>query len=288
MFTIFGATGNTASIAAAELLARGQKVRAVVRDPARAAALRERGAEIFKGDVLDAASIRESLAGAEGAYFLLPPDTTSPAFLARSARIVDGYVGALAAHPVKHAVFLSSVGAQEPAGTGPIVTPHRAERAFRAVPGTVFTLLRAAYFMENFLGSAQPMKDSGVLPAFGGGETHAFPMVATKDIGLTAAAALMAPPPATEIIELSGPKEYSFVDAAAEASEILGRTVKATPVPLDALVPTLTQLGFSADFAGLFREMLEGLGTGLVRFDGKGRAVRGKTTLREVLSALRA
>jgi uncharacterized protein YbjT (DUF2867 family) len=286
MFTIFGATGNTASVVASELLARGKKVRVVVRNPAKATALRDKGAEVFTGDVLEPASIRESLAGASGAYFLLPPDVTSTAFLARCARIVEGYVGALAAHPVKHAVLLSSVAAHEPKGTGPIVSVHNAEAAFRGVRGTAFTFLRAAYFMENILANAGSMKQDGVLPVFGGGETHPFPMVAAHDIGVAAAEALTNPPNQSEIIELSGPKEYSLADAATEASAILGRPVKATALPIDALVPTLTKFGLSADFAGLFREMTEGLGSGLVRFDGKGRPVHGKTTLREVLSAL--
>jgi hypothetical protein len=49
------------------------------------------------------------------------------------------------------------------------------------------------------------------------------------------------------------------------------------------MVPTLTQFGFSANVAGLYREMTEGLGKGLVAFEGKGKAVRGKVTLEEVL-----
>ncbi len=106
--------------------------------------------------------------------------------------------------------------------------------------GTTFTFVRAAYFMENILAYAHPMKNDGVLPVFGGGEGYAFPMVATRDIGLTATQALLAPPSATDIIELSGPREYSLADAAAEASRILGRQVTAQPVPLDNMVPALT------------------------------------------------
>ena len=94
----------------------------------------------------------------------------------------------------------------------------------------------------------------------------------------------LAPPAATQWIELSGPREYSFVDAAAAASRILGRTVKATPVPLDAIVPTLTRLGFTENVAGLYREMIAAFGAGL-GFEGKGRAVRGKVALEDVLRA---
>jgi uncharacterized protein YbjT (DUF2867 family) len=139
--------------------------------------------------------------------------------------------------------------------------------------------------MENVGGYAAAMKGDGVLPVFGGGESVRFPMVATKDIGRVAAAALLAPPRTSEVLELSGPEEYSFEDAATAASEILGRPVKATPVPLEAMVPTLTSFGFSENVAGLFREMTEALGKGLVRYDGKGRAMRGEVTLREVLGA---
>jgi len=109
-------------------------------------------------------------------------------------------------------------------------------------------------------------------------------MVATRDIGDVAADALLAPPAATQWIELSGPKEYSFADAAAAATKILGRPVKATPVPLDAMVPTLTKFGFSENVAGLYREMTTAFAGGL-GFEGTGRAVRGKVPLEDVLRA---
>jgi uncharacterized protein YbjT (DUF2867 family) len=153
------------------------------------------------------------------------------------------------------------------------VTVHYAEKALAGVPSTAFTFVRAAYFMENLLGFANAMKADGVLPVFGGGEAHPFDMVATKDIALVAADALTTPPVATEIIELAGPTPYSFADAAAAASEILGRPVKALPLPIDDMVPTLMSFGLSANFAGLTRELSEGFAAGRILFDGKGRAV---------------
>lgn len=282
MYVVFGATGNTGSVVANTLLDRGKKVRVVVRNPSKAEALRPRGAEIFTGDVSDAASVRDALVGAEGAYFLVPPDATSPSFLARGRGIVDGFVSALAAHPLKHAVFLSSVGAQHAAGTGPIRVTHYAETKL-SESKTPFTFVRAAYFMENFFGSLHPMKADGVLPVFGGGEAYPFPMIATKDIGTTAAEALLAPSPNNTWIELSSEKDYSMNDAARVAAETLGRPVKTLVLPMDSLVPTYMQFGMSEDMAGLYREMMEGLGKGLVAFEGKGQRVRGTITLEEVL-----
>ena len=284
MFTVFGASGNTGSVVAKRLLDAGKKVRLVVRDPNKVAALRSRGAEVVTGDVLDASAVKSALTGAEGAYLLIPPDPRSTDFLGRGRRIIDDYLAALTDTKVPHAVMLSSVGAQKPSGTGPIVTVRYAETTLPKAGATKFTFVRAAYFMENILANAYPMKNDGVLPVFGGGETYPFPMVATRDIGDVAADALLAAPSATQVIELQGPREYSFADAAAAASKILGRPVKATPVPLEATVPTLTKLGFSENVAGLYREMITAFASG-VGFEGKGRSVRGKVALEDVLRA---
>lgn len=283
MYVVFGANGNTGGVVASTLLDRGAKVRVVVREPAKVEARRARGAEVVKGDVLDVASVAAALEGASGAYLLTPPDAASTDLVGRGKRIIDTFVAALRKSPVAHAVVLSSVGAQHPAGTGPIVITHYAETNLPKVGKTVFTFVRAAYFMENFLSSAHPMKADGVLPVFGGGETYPFPMVATHDIGVVAAEALLAPPAEHQWIELSGPKEYSMADAAAIASKLLGRPVNPLVLPLDAMVPTFAKFGVSENVAGLYREMTEAVGKGLVVFEGKGKAVRGKVTLDDVL-----
>ena len=283
MYVVFGANGNTGKVVANALLDRGAKVRVVARDPKKVDALRARGAEVVTADVLDVASVTAALSGATGAYLLTPPDSASADLVGRGKRIIDTFVAALTQSSVAHAVVLSSVGAQQPAGTGPIVITHYAEAQLPKASKTRFTFLRAAYFMENLLANAHPMKADGVLPVFGGGEGYPFPMVATHDIGVVAAEALLAPPAANAWVELSGPKEYSMNDAAAIAAAITGRPVKSMVLPLDAMVPTLAKFGFSENVAGLYREMTEGLGKGLVVFEGKGKAVRGKVTLEEVL-----
>ena len=283
MIVVFGANGNTGKVVASTLLDRGAKVRVVARDAKKVADLAARGAEVATADLFDVRSIAAALRGASGAYFLVPPDPTSTDLVARGRRIVDAFAAALRQSPVAHVAVLSSVAAQHAAGTGPIVITHHAETELQKVAGTAFTFVRAAYFIENILGNVHPMKGDGVLPVFGGGETYPFPMVATRDIGRVAAEALLAPPSATQWIELSGPKEQSMADAAAIASEVLGRPVKPLVLPIDAMVPTLTGFGLSANVAGLYREMTEGLAKGLVAFEGKGTAVRGKVSLADVL-----
>jgi uncharacterized protein YbjT (DUF2867 family) len=220
---------------------------------------------------------------------LLPPAPTSNEFLARGRRIVDSYRSALEKVPVAHVAVLSSVAAQVPSGTGPILSAHLAEQELGSLGTTRVTFVRAAYFMENVLNYAHPMRNDGVLPVFGGGNEYPFPMVATADIGRVAAEALLgARPSANQVIELSGPSDYSFDDAAREASNILKRPVKATALPIDALVPTLTSLGMSVNVAALYRDMTEAFGNGVARFEGGHRSVRGSVSLATVLGALAA
>ena len=283
MFTIFGANGNTGSIVANRLLDAGKRVRVVARDASKLEALRARGADVLTADVLDADQVKAALAGAEAAYLLIPPDLQSSDVIARAKKISANYAAGIRANHVKNVVLLSSVGADLPAGTGPIVTAHHAEQAL-ASSGAIVTTIRAAYFMENILNNAHPIKNDGVLPVFGGGEAYPVPMVATRDIGELAAEQLLAAPTAPRVIELSGPKEYSFTDAAAAAAEIVGRPVKAVAVPMDQLVPTYTSFGMSKHMAELFREMLEAFGSGRAHFNGT-NARRGKVTLPELLRA---
>jgi uncharacterized protein YbjT (DUF2867 family) len=285
MYVVFGANGHTGSVVAEKLIERGKRVRAVARDAKKLEPLRAKGADVLAANVLDATSVANALRGAEGAYLLIPPDNASTDLVERGRKITDNYIAGLSQYAVRHAVMLSSVGAQVPSGTGPIVITHHAESTLPTAAGTRFTFLRAAYFMENVLNFAEAMKNDGVLPAFGGGEGYPFPMVATRDIGEAAVDAILSPPSSHQWIELSGPKEYSLNDAAAEATAILGRPVKATPLPIEALVPTMMQFGVSASVAGLYREMTEAFGAGLVRFEGNKRSMRGQVPIGAMLRA---
>src|SRR4030095_6290505 len=75
IITIFGATGVQGGGLARAILNDPNSefsVRAVTRDPGsdNAKALAKAGAELFKGNIDDPQSLRDSLAGAYGAYFV--------------------------------------------------------------------------------------------------------------------------------------------------------------------------------------------------------------------------
>src|SRR5260370_17587051 len=79
MYVVAGVTGNTGKVVAEMLLAQRQPVRALVRDEAKGAAWKKRGAEVVVAELDDAAALGRALAAATGAYLLLPPHHESAA-----------------------------------------------------------------------------------------------------------------------------------------------------------------------------------------------------------------
>lgn len=282
-YAVAGVSGHTGRVAAQALLDAGQRVRVIVRDAAKGGEWAAKGAEVAVADIGDAAALASALRGATSAYLLLPPNLSTGDFRAYQRRTGEALLDAVKRAGVSQVVFLSSVGAQHAAGTGPIAGLHPVENGLRAL-GVGVTSVRAAYFMEN-LGGSLGMLDQGLLPCFTPTDL-AFEMIATRDIGLVAAKALREGARGFEVIELSAARTYSMDDAAATLSQLTGRAVKAQQFPLEAMVPTLTGFGVPADVAELYREMTDGITRGHVAFEGGHRRVRGETDLATVLRGI--
>jgi len=279
MYAVTGVTGNTGSVVADELLRRGERVRVIVRSAEKGNAWREKGADVVVASVEDAEALGRALEGTRGAYLLLPPDLGTSDAIARARAIGDAFVAAIRKSHVPHVVFLSSMGGQHEAGTGPIRALHEIEVRLRAT-GISLTILRPTYFLENWASVLPAAVQNGVLPSFIPADLS-LPMIATKDIGIAAAGALLHPPTGERILELAGPRDYSPTDIAAAAGSILGRKVEPAVAPLDAVVPTFLSFGVSEHVASLFREMYEGVISDHVAWDGKGERKRGTTTPEE-------
>ena len=284
MFVITGASGNTGAVVAGHLLDAGRKVRVLVRDPARVQALADRGAEVVAGDLFDEAALARAAEGAEGMYLLSPPDPRATDFVNTRRPQMQAAIRAARSAGVGHVVLLSSIGAQHPAGTGPVVSVHNAEQALRA-SGLPVTFVRAAYFVENWAAVLPAARQDGVLPSFIPASTTT-PMVARRDIGAVAARALLDGPRGTRILELAGPRDVSPTEVAAAVGRLLGRSIAVAEAPLEAVVPTFTSFGISEHVAGLYREMYQAIRTGKLAWEGgAAELVRGTTTVEAALTS---
>src|SRR5258706_10462033 len=148
MFVIAGASGHVGAGIAKELLNKGQKVRVIVRDPAKGSSWKEKGAEVAVGSLEDRAFLAKAFNGAKGAFVLLPPNFATNDMYGWQRQTAEAIAGGIKDASVGHVVMLSSVGADLASGNGPIQGLHHMENALRAT-GTTLTSIRAGYFQEN-------------------------------------------------------------------------------------------------------------------------------------------
>ena len=284
MYAIAGVTGHTGRSTAETLRAKGQPIRAIVRDEAKGAAWKGRGAEVAVASVDDEAALTRALSGTKGAYILLPPDAVTTDFFGSRARMIDVIARSAVSAGLPHLVLLSSIGAHMPKGHGPIGALYQAERRFETL-GIGTTFVRASYFLENYGAALPAAKNDGVLPSFLPADlSHA--VVTTTDIGRTAAQALLDGPKGRRVVELSGPSDVTPADVAAALAELLRRAVKVVEAPLDAVVPTFMSFGMSQHMAELYREMYASFVAGALGWEGKGERVRGSIGVKEGLRAM--
>lgn len=265
MYTILGATGNIGSVMTKTLLEKGEKVRVVGRNEARVHPFVQRGAEPFIGDVTDTEAMTRALTGARAAFLMIPPGMTSQDYRADQERTSDAISSGARNSGLQHAVNLSSIGAQAPEGTGPILGLHTCEQKLNAVEGLNVLHLRPAYFFENHLAGISMIQMLGL---FGGSlkPDLKIPMIATKDIGAYAAERLLKLDfNGKQTQELLGERDLSMNEVAG----ILGRALNKPDLlyaqfPYDQVQQVLVQMGMPAKTAALFIEMFEGINNGIV------------------------
>src|SRR5882672_10104777 len=282
MFVVLGASGNTGKVVAETSLRQKKKVRVVLHDAAKGKAWSEAGADVAIADVDEGAALERAFSGAEGVYVLLPPNFSSSQVRVDNHR-TNTIAAAVEAAGVPHVVLLSSVGAQQSDGTGPVLGLRDAETVFSRAKAAV-TFVRAAYFMENWGGSLHAV-EQGVLPTFLVAD-KAIPMVATRDIGTAAARLLAEGGSGKRIIELAGPREYTPRDVAAAVEQIVGKPIDVQQAPEQAMALALMGAGMNAEWARLFQELTHGINADVVVWEGGHPLWRGETGLQSVLSTL--
>lgn len=222
MILLTGVTGKIGGETAKQLIAKGAKLRALVRDAARAAELKAAGVELVVGDIADAATVRKALNGADKAFLLLPNGEQQEA---NEKQFTDLCVAA----GVKHLVKMSSMEATATAET-PIPRAHWAVEEYIRASGLDWTMVKPNFFMQNLLASAKSIREQNrfSLP-MGEGTTG---MADARDIGAVCAEVLTGKGHAGKSYEITGPEVLTFNEVAERFSEELGRKVEYVPMPM--------------------------------------------------------
>ncbi|MCU1386241.1 MAG: hydroxylase [Acidobacteria bacterium] len=227
---VTGAAGSTARTAIGILLEQGHRVRAMVRKlDARADKLRDLGAEVVVGDLLDIVAVRAAMRGCSVVYFTM---SVSPSYLEAAANV------AVTAHSlgVKAFVNLSQMTLSQMSETETTSSPQQkqhwlAEQMLRWSGLPVVYLRPTAFFDGLFLlHAAKSIRDDNAIRLpFADGKTSP---IAAADVGAAAAAVLANPGPHVgKVYDLTGPQSLTMTEIAQEFSGALGRTIHYVNVP---------------------------------------------------------
>lgn len=280
MYAVTGITGQVGGAVARALLAHHQPVRAVVRDAARAAPWTDRGADVAVAGLDDAQALSSAFADTQGVFVMLPANFDPAPGFPEARGLIGAIAQALAQARPPRVVALSTIGAQA-AQENLLTQLGLLEDALGALPLDV-RFIRPAWFMENALWDVAPARDTGVIDAYLQPVERPIPMVATEDVGRTAAQMLLSPGDGPRVVELAGPAPVSPADIAAGLGALLGRPVRAQPVPRAEWEARFRQQG--AQHPGPRARMLDGFNEGWLRFEGTAR--RGTVSLATVLGEL--
>ncbi len=229
-----GAVGGIGRNLTEFLLAKGHKVRALVRrEDERAEALRRLGAEVVQGDLTDLASMHCAIEGCRRIYFGMP---VSAAYL--EATISTAAVARH--HGVEAFVNMSQMTVTQMSINETTDSPQHklhwlAEQAL-SWSGLPVVTVRPTVFLEGFFrilaAAGLRASDELALP-MGGGKTSPISAV---DVARAVAAILDDP--------LTGPESADLDHYARVFSEALGRPIRYRDVPLPAWSESLRQARF--------------------------------------------
>jgi uncharacterized protein YbjT (DUF2867 family) len=282
MHIILGGTGRVGSAVARQLLAYGEPVTIVSRNPQKAAALKEKGAEAAIVDVNDTANLHELFRKGERLFLLNPPALPSTDTVAEEKKTLYSILEALKHSGIRKVVAESTYGAHPGDGKGDLNVLYQMERLLQKMDLSV-TIIRAAYYMSNWDGYLEGVKENGQLPAFFPRD-FPLPMVAPHDIGRFAARLMKEPIDKSGLYYVEGPRVCTPNDVAAAFGAALHKAVEVVEIPEAGWVEAFKNTGFSQQAAESYAAMTKA--TVEDESEKPTDPVRGSTTIEKYIKEL--
>lgn len=233
MILIVGGTGVLGQQVTRLLLADRRAVRVMTRDPARADHLRQQGAELVRGDLIDTPSIVQACQGVQSVL------AAAHAIMGRGryrSECVDdaghrALVDAAREAGAERFVYMSAKGASPDHPVDFFRTKYRLEQ-YIARSGLDYVILRPSAFMEwhahEFNGKS--LLDKGRTVLLGPGSTRRN-FVAATDVAHVAARALFDCDLVSQILEICGPADFTDDEVARLYAHIANIPPKTMHVP---------------------------------------------------------
>ena len=231
---IVGATGTLGRQVARRGLDEGYKVRCLVRNPAKAAFLKEWGAELVKGDLCDPTTLPSALKNIDAII------DTATARITDSLTIkqVDWFgkvnlIQAVKAAGIQRYIFCSILNASQQREV-PLMDIKYCTELFLAEAGLKYTTLQLVGFMQGLLGQyAIPILDKQAVWVTG--ESGAIAYMNTQDIAKFAVRALSVPETEKRTFPIVGTRAWSGWEIISLCEELSGMDAKISRLPLGLL-----------------------------------------------------
>src|SRR4051794_13747974 len=233
---LIGGTGLLGGAVAEQLAARGEPVRALVREGKRVARLRELDFELVVGDLRDRYTLERVLRDVRAVVTTAQGD---PLNRKKPMQQIDGAANQLLIATARrmhleHFVFVSALKADQGAASVPQLRyKYAAEQALLS-SGMSYTIIRPSSFQETFGDGFTPFKRiierAGIGMTMGSGRgQHSF--VAISDVARAAVLALDHPAAREAIVPVGGPEDLSYRDAYARIARVIDRRIQIVPIP---------------------------------------------------------
>ena len=239
---VTGSTGGLGSAVIDELLTRvpASKIVAVARDSAKAEPLRAKGVEVRIADYDKPETLNQALAGVDR-LLLVSANEVGKRFPQHVA-----VIAAAKEAGVKHLAYTSLLRA--PTSDNPLAGEHKATEEAIAESGIPHTFLRNGWYHENYLGTVDQVRQSGVLlTSAGEGKVSS---AARDDYAKAAAKVLTEDGHQGRAYELAGDDAWTREQLAATLTAATGTTVEVKNVAAAEHSAALEAAGLSAGLAG--------------------------------------
>jgi NAD(P)H dehydrogenase (quinone) len=244
---VTGATGQLGRLVIADLLkiAPTAHLIGLVRTPATAKDLADRGVELRTADYNDPASVAAALRGADKVLLISSSEVGQR--VAQHRNVID----AAKAAGVKLLAYTSILHAD----TSPmaLATEHRETEALIRASGVPFALLRNGWYTENYTGNVAAAVQHGAV--LGSAKDGRISSAARADYAAAAAVVLASREnQAGKIYELAGDTGFTLSEYAAEIARQSGKPVVYKDLPEADYKAALQTVGLPEAFAALLAE----------------------------------
>jgi NAD(P)H dehydrogenase (quinone) len=255
---VTGATGHLGHHVVESLLERGvpaAEITATGRSTDKLADLAARGVTVVASDYTDPASLDAAFAGADKVLIVSSNDFDDRAGQHRNA--IDAAVRA----GVGHVVYTS--GPKATTSSMLLMADHKATEEHLTASGVTSTVLRNGWYVENYTAQVPTYLEHGMVGSAGDGRVS---LALRRELADAAAAVLTGEGHEGRVYELGG-DAVTLTELAAIISDVTGKPVSYTDVPIATFAGILVGAGVPEAVAGIFADVDRSISEGELDVD---------------------